>query len=756
MPRSLSLRVAFYTIVCLAVTAISSNAQIGGYLSSLSVAQGDSLSFFISTYAPQFDISIARLGDQITPITSIDNVSGGMQSYSDSAFFYGCHWVANATIAIPLSWKPGIYRAIVAGDSAIQPMVFVVKSKSPGSTSHTLVCLTANTWQAYNNWGGKSLYNFNSSNKQGSVKVSFDRPFSVATAAMYSRWTDKLVSWLDRNNFDAEYCTNQDLDRNPHLLDNYDVYCTVGHDEYWSRPERNEIQSFVDRGGRVIVLSGNTCWWQVRFENNLHTLVCWRDPLTDPLIPNQDSIATVVWSRPPLNQPPNLLLGANFEHGGYVNDGALYPDSLGYGGYTAYRTTSWIYDGTNVEDGDVIGQSSAIVGYEVDGVDMKWMKGFPIPTGSDQTPLNFYILGISPESDSKGVYTGNATMGYMTNVRGGAVFNAATTNWVNGLDTGDSNICQITNNIFTHFRARRHLPPEIVSYSPETLSQDTIVHEAVYLSHRTIEISADVPDVFQVQAVDPGARPLKYTWTIDGKLVGEGPMLTVTSRMKQQFIDQAVVSVSITNGADSISMDWTMIDTMIRFVTMPPQQPLKNKMVFQYKPKAVSLIDDRPKYRLLNAPPWLKLSKTGELHVTIDTVAGMYPVSILATDRYGHTARQTFRIFIIDTVQSEQALLSKDGLQISNFPNPFTNQTTIAFSLHETSRVTLSIYNSLGVIVKRVLTSEPLESGTIYDFGWDGTDDHGDRLAAGIYFCRFWVDPHSHTASEVIRMIVKD
>ena len=43
---------------------------------------------------------------------------------------------------------------------------------------------------------------------------------------------------------------------------------SVGHDEYWSWGMRDRADEFVEAGGGWAILSGNTCFWQVRYEDD--------------------------------------------------------------------------------------------------------------------------------------------------------------------------------------------------------------------------------------------------------------------------------------------------------------------------------------------------------------------------------------------------------------------------------------------------------------------------------------------------------
>jgi hypothetical protein len=66
-----------------------------------------------------------------------------------------------------------------------------------------------------------------------------------------------------------------------------------------------------------------------------------------------------------------------------------------------------------------------------------------------------------------------------------------------------------------------------------------------------------------------------------------------------------------------------------------------------------------------------------------------------------------------------------------NNPNPFHSTTTISYTLDKAARIELSIYNIKGQLVKTLVDS-PLSKGN-HQTSWDGTDDHGHKVAAGIY-----------------------
>ncbi|MDP4219749.1 MAG: hypothetical protein Q8916_03145 [Bacteroidota bacterium] len=736
----------------------SLHAQEGGYVNSLSLSNGETLRFYISTTRNTYDIDIFRLGESRLKIQTIPSVAGGLQAVPDSAYAVGCKWQPSAELTIPSEWRTGVYEADFPTSTGVQKLIFVVKPKVLGSYSKTLVCLSVNTWQAYNSWGGKSLYNFNSTNGEPAVKVSFDRPFSDTTGSTYFRWGDKLTRWLEHENINAEFCTRTDLDRDPAFLDHYKTLVLVGHDEYWSRPERNAIQDLVNRGGRLIILSGNTCWWQVRFEDSLRTMVCYKDAELDPLFGKNDSIVTTLWSSEVVNYPENSLTGTSFRHGGYVNHDSIYPQSKGYGGYTVIHSNSWIYEKTNLHNGDVFGQADPIVGYEVDGALWRWSRDSTIeliPTGNPkgQAPSNFSILGLSPAADDKGGLVGTATMGYYTTPSGGAVFNAATPDWVNGLDRKDYVVEQITRNVFERFTEKQSFPPVLVSYSPRTFTADTINHQFVFASHRVVYCPKDVADTFVVHAVDPMNKPLRFIWKKGGVFAGSDSVAVLHFGPKGCGDAPEFVTISISNGTDSVQGGWWVIDTTIVFLTNPQFFPFKRQCKFSYKPIAISVVDENPKCTLVDPPYWMHMDNEGNITGSLDTSIGSYSFKIVARDKYNNIAQQSLHVQIRDTVSSVAEAESTFHFRVA--PNPFTTETRFALEIAEDAELTGEITNISGISIRTLFSGQHLARGR-HEIRWDGNSDNGSTNPAGLYFCHLNIKTSSGKQSTLTARVIKN
>ncbi|MCP4710076.1 MAG: T9SS type A sorting domain-containing protein, partial [Planctomycetes bacterium] len=93
-----------------------------------------------------------------------------------------------------------------------------------------------------------------------------------------------------------------------------------------------------------------------------------------------------------------------------------------------------------------------------------------------------------------------------------------------------------------------------------------------------------------------------------------------------------------------------------------------------------------------------------------------------------------------NTIESDERLSTfRDDLR-QNYPNPFYQSTTIAFSLAQDSPVSLEIYNPAGQSV-RLLIDEPMSSG-LHRLAWDGNNDQGQPVSSGIYFYQLQTGAH--------------
>lgn len=347
------------------------NREIEGYASRTSVSRGEALSFHIHSIEPRASIEIFRLGwyggaggrRMTTPmelsvatqaIPTVDAVTGMIE----------CAWPAVHAVTIPEEWTSGYYVAkLTQAPSGKQAHIpFVVRDAR--AADHLMVSAVT-TWQAYNNWGGRSLYAFNSEGGRQASAVSFDRPYAArGGAGDLFMWEASMLRFLEREGFDVTYATNVDQHAEPAIFDHRKSYLSVGHDEYWSWEMRSNVESAAARGVHLGFFSANTCYWQMRFAPNSRgvadrTVVSYKERALqqDPFALDgdraNDHLVTTLWRNNPVNRPEEDLLGVMYRASPV--DGDIVIDDASH----------WVFDGTGLTRGSSI---PGLLGYEVDAV----------------------------------------------------------------------------------------------------------------------------------------------------------------------------------------------------------------------------------------------------------------------------------------------------------------------------------------------------------------------------------------------------
>jgi hypothetical protein len=422
----------------------ASLSRIRGYTQRQSVAQGERLRFCLADLgasgARQLPIRFLRLGREETPVASGIATVRAQAVPADRAW-EGSRWEVGYELDVGGDWKPGIYAARLGeADGGAPDIFFVVRNATPGSAAPIVVQIPTTTINAYNNWGGASLYPYNS-NSSPAAAVSFDRPQFSDPAwkrgyGFADEWNARLkgfVGWMEAAGYEADFITNNDLHEDERLLLPYRLFISVGHDEYWSREMRENFDRFVAAGGNAAIFGGNTCYWQIRLEPDPKTgaanrrQVCYKNADRDPV--EDKSRRTVTWRA--AGDPENRSFGAGFgdRAGAWKGHGKPAP-------FKVHRPEHWAFAETGLGQGDTFGNSAdeTLLCYETNGVDYVLdERGRPLPTGADGTPMSYAILALAELPDWG--TPGNAAMGVLANGSGGTVFNAATTDWARGLAT---------------------------------------------------------------------------------------------------------------------------------------------------------------------------------------------------------------------------------------------------------------------------------------------------------------------------------
>ncbi len=426
-----------------------------GYANKLSVVPGEEIAFHLSSSGASVRMLIERQGGTNETVLEKADIACAIHQIPDRASSDGCNWPAAFTLTIPPDWKSGCYVATLILKNEVKDIrstiQFVVRSAEPGKKTKILLQLSTNTDNAYTNWGGHSLYAYHDRDGLQGHRVSFDRPLT----SQYANWELPFVKWAETNGYVIDYAVNSDLEFHPEILKDYKLVLSVGHDEYWSAPMRDNLEKYIADGGNVAFFSGNTCCWQVRSEDHGRALTCWKQCYNvDPLFRTGDhKLLSTTWSHHLVERPENQLTGVGFLWGGYHRSHGQFMD--GPASYIVHRPEHWLFEGTQLKRDDRFGGNDTIVGYECDGCEMTWKDGLPFPTNSDGTPKSFTILGSCPAQwapDDCLWYdrfpadrVGAAVLGIYT--QGGTVVTTGSTDWAHGLRGNDPAVARITRNI---------------------------------------------------------------------------------------------------------------------------------------------------------------------------------------------------------------------------------------------------------------------------------------------------------------------
>ena len=307
---------------------------IQGFATDISVAQGGTVRFKVDTTASDYRLDIYRMGyyggagarlvATVQPSVVLPQSQPACDEDGATGLIDCGNWAQSASWAVPPAATSGIYFAKLVREGGVtgaSHVVFVVRDDD--GAADVLFQTSDTTWQAYNDYGGNSLYTGNPAGR--AYKVSYDRPFSTRENADED-WVFNseypMVRWLERNGYDVSYSTGVDSDRLGAELREHATFLSVGHDEYWSGTQRDNVEAARDVGVNLGFFSGNEVFWKTRWEDDHRTLVSYKETHANSKIDPQP-IWTGTWRDPrPFNpeggQPENALTGTIFT----VNSGS--------------------------------------------------------------------------------------------------------------------------------------------------------------------------------------------------------------------------------------------------------------------------------------------------------------------------------------------------------------------------------------------------------------------------------------------------
>jgi hypothetical protein len=389
-------------------------SQIEGYADPADVLPGQTVRVMVSTTSSWFELAAFRIGGYAAGVARLVWRSGHLAGRPQSAPVVlpttntvVAHWSPSVVLHTE-QWTPGFYLLKLTSASGFQSYVPLVV-RSPTASGRVVLAAPLMDWQAYNDWGGYDLYTA-PPGQQRSYAVSFDRPYPQgpdAGARLFLEDAVQVTALAERLRLPLAYVSDVDVSADPGMLDGARAYVTLGHDEYWTVPERRAVTAARDRGMNIAFLSSNTMYWRVRLQAMRsgpdRLVVAYKSDasVADPLRRSHPALTTGRWRDPPDADPENSLTGTLYE---------CYPVEA------PYRVVSprwWGFEGTGVRAGT---QFPLLIGDEADRV-------YPVAS----TPRPLQILS-DTSYDCDGAPTSSQST-YYTTPSGAGVIDFGTQRW---------------------------------------------------------------------------------------------------------------------------------------------------------------------------------------------------------------------------------------------------------------------------------------------------------------------------------------
>jgi hypothetical protein len=183
-----------------------------------------------------------------------------------------CRWPELLSWTVPDDLPQGQYAVRLGNEiGASRDLPFIVRAAKPAAT--LMVLSTTGTRLAYNYmpFGDPELdygayLNHPSypmlGHLLGQRRPARGEPFLYQVVNLEL----PLCAWLDQHRIPYDLYSEWDLESDPSLLDHYGTVAWAGHCEYWTAARYEGLSRFRDRGGHILALSGNTCFWRVSID----------------------------------------------------------------------------------------------------------------------------------------------------------------------------------------------------------------------------------------------------------------------------------------------------------------------------------------------------------------------------------------------------------------------------------------------------------------------------------------------------------
>ncbi|MDQ0417013.1 hypothetical protein J2Z48_001185 [Croceifilum oryzae] len=409
---------------------VENKHDIEGYAPFVTYNPGEKMELKVHSPLPSFSVDFIRYGAKEKLVHQIKNIHGKKQNYDLYAYRNGANWETSHLFQIPLDWQTGLYGARLYDASGkefhipfnLRDTSYVSRPKN----KRIAILSSTNTWQAYNSWGGASLYWYFAPDhikpSDSAQLVNTQRPNPAATpvgeVTHLASGEKYILAWLENNHFPYSLISDWDLHHQPHLLKDFGTLIINTHGEYWTKEMYDALEQFMDQGGNVVSLSGNGCYWKTVIKENL--MEVRKDGSHHLLIGERGGL----WRD--LERTESRMLGVRYN--GPATD-SFYP-------YKIKNADHWIFANTGLKNGDLVGEKGlrgGASGHETDIMD-------------EFTPKNTILLakGTNPKKKQ------GAEMIYYDHPKGGGVFSVGSIAFGSSLIM-DSDLTKIVKNVLDRF-----------------------------------------------------------------------------------------------------------------------------------------------------------------------------------------------------------------------------------------------------------------------------------------------------------------
>jgi NHL repeat len=341
-------------------------------------------------------------------------------------------WPATFQVRLLPDAVTGIFVIKLISEALGETYAFlVVRERVPGAP--ILYPVSTNTYQAYNSWGGTSLY----VNSRADWKpwhafaVSFDRPYDhgSGTGEFLSKDRD-FLTFAEGQGYDIAYVIDTDLDAEPALVAYRHMILFQGHTEYWTLGMRDAVEGAIAQGTNAGFLGANDAYWQTRFAGAERRLMIGYKQFAalDPILATAPRLITTQWRDPRIGRPENAMIGEML--GDWIWTTA--PLSVA-------DPSSWVWTGSGVDSTSTI---PGVYGVEVD---------HRVENGAQ--PAGVGVLG-DALVEGHGARFSHAETTLYTAPSGARVFSSGSISWsdaLSGVGTWDPRIQQLIANLFSSF-----------------------------------------------------------------------------------------------------------------------------------------------------------------------------------------------------------------------------------------------------------------------------------------------------------------